>query len=585
MVLASMKPEGAGATAVAPLAPRSRRRIRIDPSFFVMTLVTVVVGFLVLYPLGMLLLGSFWTSRPGFPGAFTWRNYATAYADPETYQVLFNTILLVGVKTFAAAMIAVTLAWIVTRTDTPYRGALEILIITPYFVPGILEAIGWIMLLSPRSGTINVLLMDLFGLSEAPFNIYSLGGMIWVLCLGSSSFMFLLIVSALRTMDASLEEAARIAGAGPIQTAVRVTLPLIAPVILGAGMLSFIRSMDAFEVPVLLGLPAKIFVFSNRIFAAVEYDYPVNYGLATALGVSLIALTLALILIQNRLLRGKEFFVVTGKGYKPQVIRLGPLRYATFALCIGYFLLATVLPLSQIALGSFMEVFGLVYADNFTLNNYKQIVLNQNIWRGMRNTIVLGGLTAVFTMLLSSIVAYIVTRTRYAGRKVLDFLVWLPWTIPGVVAGLGILWAYIRFPIPLYGTYALLVIAFVVNGLPLGVRLMAGSLRQVGPELEECARVLGASWTYTFRRVLMPLLRPAMAAVVLMLFVSFSRTLSSVILLAGQGRELLSVALFRYTQNGEMETVSAASMVLLFISVGGLVLARRLGAFGVREVG
>ena len=570
---------------MATLGPRPKRRIRIDLSFLVMTLVTLVVGFLVLYPLGMLLFGSFWTSRPGFPGAFTLRNYVTAYADPETYQVLFNTILLIGVKTLAAATIAVVLAWIVTRTDTPYRGMLEILIITPYFVPGILEAIGWIMLLSPRSGTINVLLVNLFGWSEPPFNIYSLGGMIWVLCLGSASFMFLLIVSALRTMDASLEEAARIAGAGPIRTAVAVTLPLIAPVILGAGMLSFIRSMDAFEVPVLLGLPAKIFVFSNRIFAAVEYDYPVNYGLATSLGVSLIALTLVLILLQNRLLRGKEFFVVTGKGYKPQVIRLGPLRYATFALCIGYFLMATVLPLSQIVLGSFMEVFGLVQADNLTLNNYKQIVLNQNIWRGMRNTVVLGGLTAVFTMLLSSIVAYIVTRTRYVGRKVLDFLVWLPWTIPGVVAGLGILWAYIRFPIPLYGTFALLVIAFVVNGLPLGVRLMAGSMRQVGPELEECSRVMGASWTYTFRRILMPLLRPAMAAVVLMLFVSFSRALSSVILLAGQGRELLSVALFRYTQNGEMETVSAASMVLLFISVAGLVLARRLGAFGVREVG
>jgi iron(III) transport system permease protein len=171
------------------------------------------------------------------------------------------------------------------------------------------------------------------------------------------------------------------------------------------------------------------------------------------------------------------------------------------------------------------------------------------------------------------------------GRRALDFLVWLPWTIPGVVAGLGILWAYIRFPIPLYGTIALLMIAFVINGLPLGVRLMAGSMVQLGPELEECSRVLGAKWLYTFRKVLMPLLRPAMAAVVLMLFVSFSRSLSSVILLAGHGRELLSVALFRYTQNGEMETVSAASMVLLLISVAGLVLARRFGAFGVREIG
>ena len=564
---------------------RRKARIRLDVPFFSMTLATAAVGFLVLYPLGMLLFGSFWTSRPGFPGTFTLQNYITAYTDFGTFQLLLNTVLLIGAKTIIASIIAVVLAWIVTRTDTPYRGLLEILIICPYFVPGILEAVGWIMLLSPRSGTINVLLMNLFGLSEAPFNVYSLGGMIWVMSIGSGSFMFLLVVSALRTMDGSLEEAARTSGAGPVRTALTVTLPMIAPVILGAGMLSFIRAMDSFEVPVLLGLPARIFVFSNKIYAAVEYDYPVNYGLATSLGVSLIALTLGLILIQNKLLHGKEFFVVTGKGYKPQVVRLGHFRYLTFTVCVGYFLVGTVLPLSQIFMGSFMYVFGMFQPDNFTLDNYKQIILDPSIWRGLKNTVVVGGLAAVVTMLLCSMIAYIITRTKYIGRRALDVIVWLPWTIPGIVAGLGFLWAYINFPIPLYGTIALLVIAFVTNGLPLGVRLMAGSLVQLGPELEECSRVLGANWVYTFRKIIVPLVRPAMAAVVLMLFVAFSRSVSSVILLAGHGRELLSVVLFKHTQAGEMEIVAAASMVLLALNVIGLVVARRLGAFGVRDVG
>ena len=561
-----------------------RARIRLNLPFFAMSLTTAAVGFLVLYPLGMLLFGSLWTSRPGFPGSWTFNNYITAYAGSETYRLFLNTALLIGAKTIIATAFAVILAWIVTRTDTPFRGLLEVLIIAPYFIPGILEAVGWIMLLSPRSGAINVLLMNLFGLSEPPFNIYSLGGMIWVMSLGSGSFIFLLVVSALRTMDASLEEAARASGAGPIRTALTVTLPLIAPVILGASLLSFIRAMDTFEVPVLLGLPAKVFVFANRIYAAVEYDYPVNYGLATSLGVSLICFTLGLILIQNKLLKGREFFVVTGKGYKPQVVRLGRFRYVTFALCAVYFLIATVLPLSQIVIGSFMQVFGLSRLDNFTLANYQQIVLDPVLWRGLTNTIWVGGVAAVITMLLCSVVAYIVTRTKFVGRRLLDTLVWLPWTIPGIVAGLGILWAYIRFPIPLYGTIALLMIAFITNGLPLGVRLMAGSLRQLGPELEECSRVMGANWPYTFRRIVVPLVKPAMAAVVLMLFVSFSRSLSSVILLAGHGRELLSVVLFRYAQGGEMEKVAAASMVLLVISIAGLGLARCLGAFGVREV-
>jgi iron(III) transport system permease protein len=199
-------------------------------------------------------------------------------------------------------------------------------------------------------------------------------------------------------------------------------------------------------------------------------------------------------LLQNRFLKGKEFFVVTGKGYKPQVVRLGRWRYVTCAICVGYFLIATALPLSQIVIGSFMQVFGLIRPDNFTLDNYKQIVLDPILWRGLRNTIVVGGAAALITMLLCSVVAYIVTRTKFIGRRLLDTLVWLPWTIPGIVAGLGILWAYIRFPIPLYGTVALLMIAFITNGLPLGVRLMAGSLVQLGPELEECSRVMGANW-------------------------------------------------------------------------------------------
>src|SRR5438477_1718122 len=334
-------------------ALRRGQRIRLNGGFAAMSLVTVLVAFLVLFPLAMLVFGSFWTARPGFPGTLTLDNYVRAYTDPDTFRILLTTVLLVGAKTLVAVSFAATLAWIVTRTDTPFRGTLEILLTVPFFIPGLLEAIGWIMLLSPNTGTINVWLKSLLGLSDAPLNIYSLGGMIWVMSLGSTSFIFLLLVNALRNMDASLEESARASGAGPVRTALTVTLPLVAPVILGAGMLSFIRSMDSFEVPVLLGMPARVFVFSNRIFAAVQYDYPVNYGLATALGVSFFALMIVLIYVQNRFLRGRDFSIVTGKGYKPRIVRLGGFRYVTLAFCVLYFLIATVLPMSQVVVGSF----------------------------------------------------------------------------------------------------------------------------------------------------------------------------------------------------------------------------------------
>jgi iron(III) transport system permease protein len=570
----------------AMAAPRVkyRRRIRINSGFVAMSAVTLLVGFLVLFPLGMLLFGSFWTSRPGFPGELTLANYVRAYTSLETYQVLLTTVLLVGAKTILAVVFATTLAWIVTRTDTPFRGTLEVLATLPFFVPGLLEAIAWIMLLSPNTGTINVFLRGLLGLSGAPFNIYSLGGMIWVLSLGSTSFIFLLIVNSLRNMDASLEESARASGAGPLHTALTITLPLVAPVILSAGLLSFIRAMDSFETTTLLGLPAKVYVFSNRIYAAVQYDYPVNYGLATALGVSFFVLMIALIYMQNRLLRGRDFSIVTGKGYRPREVRLGAFRYVALAFCVVYFLIATALPLSQVFIGSFLKVFSLPRWDLFTFDNYLAILSDLTLWRGLINTFIVCGVAAAVTVLLCTMVAYTTTRTRFVGRRALDIVSWLPWAIPGIVAGLGMLWAYITLPLPLYGTLVLLVIVLMTTGLPLGTRLMSGVMVQLGNELEESSRVHGASWQYTFVHIVAPLLKPALAGAFLLLFVGFSRAVSATILFAGPGTELLAVTLFSYSQAGRFQIVSALAIVLMIINVTALVIARRFGAFGTGSV-
>jgi iron(III) transport system permease protein len=323
-----------------------------------------------------------------------------------------------------------------------------------------------------------------------------------------------------------------------------------------------------------------VFVFSNRIYAAIEYDYPVNYGLATALGVSFFALMGLLIFVQNRVLRGKSFFVVSGKGYRPRVVRLGRFRYATLAVCVLYFVIATALPLSQVLVGSFLRVFGLPRWDLFTWNNYLAILSDATLWRGLVNTFIVCGGAGAVTVLVCTLVAYITTRTTYVGRQALDLLSWLPWAIPGIVAGVGMLWAYITLPVHLYGTLVLLVIVLLTTGMPLGVRLMSGVMVQLGRELEESSRVHGASWQYTFRHVLAPLLKPALAGAFLLLFVNFSRAVSTTILFVGPGTELLAVSLFSYSQAGKYEIVSALAIVLMLINVSGLVVARRLGAFG-----
>ncbi len=570
-----------GEVGLTTAAPRlATRRIRINAGFIAMSGVLALVAFLVLFPLVMLLWGSFWTTRPGFPGTLTLNNYITAYTSLDTYRVLFTTVLLIGSKTILAVVLATALAWIVTRTDTPFRGTLEVLATLPFFIPGLLEAIAWIMLLSPNTGTINVWLRGVMGLSDAPFNIYSLGGMIWVMSLGSTSFIFLLVVNALRNMDASLEESARASGAGAVRVAMTVTLPLVAPIVLSAGMLSFIRAMDSFEVPVLLGLPAKVFVFSNRIYAAVQYDYPVNYGLATALGVSFFALMIALIYVQNKLLKGKDFSIITGKGYRPRVVRLGRFRYVTFAFCVIYFLVGTALPFSQVFIGSFLKVFSLPRWDLFTFDNYLAILSDLTLWRGLVNTFIVCGAAAAATVMLCTMIAYITTRTQFVGRRGLDVISWLPWAIPGIVAGLGMLWAYITVPLPLYGSLFLLVIVMLTTGLPLGVRLMSGVMVQLGRELEESSRVHGASWQYTFRHIVAPLLKPALAGAFLLLFVGFSRAVSATILFVGPGTELLAVTLFSYSQAGRFQIVSALAIVLMVINVTALVVSRKLGAFG-----
>jgi iron(III) transport system permease protein len=539
----------------------------------------LAVSLIVLYPVAMLLYGSVRSSAPGDPGFFTLQNYLDAYGDPETYRLFFNTFWLVGAQTLLSAVVAIFFAWVVTRTDTPCRGLITLFMAIPFLIPSILEVFAWALLLSPRTGLVNVFVAWLFGLDEPLFNIYSLGGLIWTWTITSGPTKFLLIVAAFRAMDSSLEEAALASGSSPAGVFARITLPLMAPTILGASLLTLVRGMESFELPVILGLPAGIFVFTNKIYEALEFGYPPKYGLATALAVTLFLMTAALIFVQGRFLSGKSFSVISGKGYRPMILSLGRWKYVTFGICVVYFLIATVLPLSQLVLGSFFEVFGLYEWQGFTLEHYRTVFHDALVWRSMKNSFLLAGAAALLTMLLSFGVAYVITKTTFVGRKALDLVSWVPWTVPGLVLSLGMLWAYIRLPYPfeIYGTLWILLIAFMTNGIPLGVRLACGGLAQISNELEESAWVHGASWFCAFRTITLKLMAPVFLAGMLILFVTFIRSLGPVILLYGHGTELLSVTIFLYWQRGEPGTVCALSLVLLFVVLLALGIARLLG--------
>src|SRR5262245_41351788 len=526
--------------------------------------VVLVLGFLSLYPLAMLLIGSVSSAPPGTAGDFTLEGYR-AVASWRTLDLLRSTLLIATVKTALSLLLAIVLAWIIARTDTPGRGALEVLITSPFFFPPILTAMAWGMLGNPQVGLLNQAWRGLTG-GEAPLlNIYSYGGVIWHMMQYSTPFLFIFIVNAFRAMDPALEEASRLSGASPLQTFRRVTLVLLLPVLTGGFILSFIRGIESFESPVLLGTPAGIEVLTTEIYRVINERTDPNYPYATALSLSMLAMMLVLVLWQWRLLGGRSFQTVTGKGYAPRLTALGRWRWVTFGFCLLFFTATVVLPVGQLLVGSFFQFFGFYELDMLTLKHWRAVLDNDVFWRALGNTLVLGVAGATATMLLGAIVAYIGVRTRWRVRHLVSFLAWLPWMMPGIVLGVGCLVGFAMLPqsVPIYGTIWALLLAYIALGIPLSVRLMEGAFAQLSTDIEECSRVHGAGWWQTLWRILVALTWPAVAAGWVLLFFGILRELSASILLYSVGSEVLSVVVLRLWSAGQAEQVSVIALLLL----------------------
>jgi iron(III) transport system permease protein len=516
----------------------------------------------------MLFIGSIWGAPPGDPGQISLRSYIQAYSSPHTYQVLGNSIFISTAKTGLAVIWGVILAWLVTRTDVPFKGFIEIVMPIPFFIPGLFTAFAWIMLANPTTGFINQLAMNIFNLQSAPFNIYSYGGMIFVMAIGSTSFVYLLTFGAFRGLDPALEEIARTCGAGMRKTFIRITLPLVAPALLGAAILSFIRGIEAFESPVLLGTPVGIYVFTNEIYRAITFHDPPLYGVATALGMTVMLITFLLVFIQWRILGQRQYFTITGKGFNPHIIPLHGWRWPAFGVFALYFLLAVALPVCQLIVSSFQSIPGVYRLEFFTLENYRKAFDDDIVLRSLKNTIFLAVAASIIGVLLSALIAYVTTRTQFRGRRLLDLVSWLPWTMPGVVLAMGMLWAYLMIPglSIFYGTLWILLIAYLIKGLPLGVRALSGTIVQVHQELEDCARVFGATWLQTFYYILLRLIKPGMLAGGILFAYIAVRDLATPILLYGYGTEVLSIAMLVFwSQQRDQQIVSVLAIIMLLL--------------------
>lgn len=526
----------------------------------------LLLAFLSLYPLSMLLYGSLHTTPPGIAGAFDLSGYRQVFTW-QTAMLFANTVGISLIKTVIALALAVLFGWIIARTNTPARGALEVLITLPFFVPPILTAMAWGMLGNPQVGVVNLAWRWITGSVDPLVNIYSYGGVIWHMLQYSTPFLFLFIVEAFRSMDPALEEASRMCGASQWRTFLRVTFALMMPAVVTAFLLSFIRGLENFESPLFFGTPAKIEVITTAIYNSINHQSIPNYQFASALSFAIMVMMFLLVIWQWRLLRGKSFQTVTGKGYAPRLIDLGPWRWLTFALCVAFFVISVVLPIGQLLLGSFFQFFGFYQWDMLTLEHYRSVLANHEVWRAFGNTFLLGLFGASATMVLGAVVAYISTRTRWGGRQVIDVLAWLPWMMPGMVLAVGFLWGFAFLPpaIPIYGTIWALLIAYVALGTPIAVRVMSAAYRQLSFDLEECSRVHGATLWQTLWRILIALAWPSFAVGWVLTFFGIMRELSASVLLYSVGSEVLSVVLLRMWENGQAETVSVIGLMMMLL--------------------
>jgi iron(III) transport system permease protein len=575
----------------AALRLRRRRGIGLPslPQSLVVVFV-VALGFLVCYPLAMLLIGSFAPPR-GVHARFSLDGYRTALFDEDARNAIVTTIWLALVRATLATSLAIFLAWAITRTNIPGRRLFHNLLILNVFLPLLPQVVAWSLLLSPKSGIVNVWLRSVLGIDSGsgPLNLYSYGGIIFLGALGWAGFLYLLLSPAFQAVDTALEEAARMSGASSLRTTLRVTVPILLPAVLGCFSLAFVRMVESFEIELLLGTPAHIYVFTTQIYYYINQNQLPDYPAAIALSMVLIVLTLVVIAVQSKLLGRRSYVTVTGKSYRRSPVDLGPGKWVVLTGLVLFFLLHLAGPLVILVLGSLQRTTNNIQWSAFTLDHWR-ILGSTDVWQSLKNTLIVGVVASTAGMLVVALCSYIILRTKFALRSTLNVFTWVPYMVPGFVLSVGFLWAVLKgipLPFTLYGTLALLMIAFVVRLLPFGARLMNGTMVQLSQELEESARTLGASWLQSMRRVILPILSPPLAIGWLLCMITVIRDLSTIILLYGPNSKMLAVTFYSYWSSGAIEDAAVIGLFMAavgFMLVGGVRLLQRRFGFSQQAV-
>ena len=550
----------------------------ITPRQIVMPLVVLVCGALVIYPIAFLINESLNVGDPSTfpPEQYGFDNFTNLTDD---YRALANTLLVSCIATVLAVIFGFLQAWILTRTNIPGRQRLERLMELPYYMTPLIGALAWGVLLGPKTGLVNQAWRS-FGAPGDLFNIYSAYGIAWVMALFEGTVAFVMISAAMKSMDPSLEESSRVLGAGKLRTALRITLPLVAPGVLSATIFVFAEMLGSFAAAFVLGIPGRFYVVTTEIWQA-TLSFPPDYGRAAAMGLSLFGVMLITLTIARFVLKHGTYTTITGKAFRPREMDVGAMRWPLLAIAWGYIVVAVILPLGALLLTSFERFATVILPQmHFTLANYQTALQMGSVGPAFVNSLILGVSVSTIGVVVIGVLAWIIYRSRMPGRGAAEYVIMFPQAVPRLVFGLGLLWAWINMPIPIYGTLWLLGLAYFTVFLPLGLRTIASVVLQVDPSLEECARVCGAGWVYQMRTVTMPLLRPGLVAAWLLIFIASVRELGVSIFLMGPNSKVIAPAIVNSWLSSSSELSAAMALIqtaTVFIAVAIMFsLARRV---------
>jgi iron(III) transport system permease protein len=566
------------------------RLAQFDTKWLVIGACVALAAWLTMVPVAFLVWQSFFSPETAdTPARLTFDNYLAAYSSIETLRLFGNSVTFAIGSSCFAFTIGTFFAWVNERTDTPFKSVFFALSLIPLVIPAILFTVSWILLASPKIGIINLVLQDMFGTDHVFVNVYSIGGMIFVDGLHQSPLAFLLMTTAFRAMDPALEEQAMMSGASVPQIAWWMTLRLVSPAAVATLLILFVRAIESFEVPALLGLPVGIEVYTSSIYQAIQ-AYPSELGLACAYALTLLVIAALCIQVQSRIAADAgRFSTVTGKGYRPRTMNIGRWRHVTAAIFITYLATIVVLPflvLAWCSLQRFYTAPSLAALKTLTIDPYRAVLSHPAFATVVSNSIMLSVGSATIIMLLTSVLCWIVVRTRLPGRWLIDALASLPLVFPGLVLGLAIMICYLTINIGVYGTPWIMLIAYVTRFLPYGMRYNTTSMLALHKELEESAAMSGAGWGMAFWRIILPLLKPGLVAGWIYIVIVSMRELSSSILLYTPGSEVVSIMIWEYWQNGQYVELSALGVMLIAVLFAFVLLAQFVGRrFGVAEPG